>query len=87
MSGRSTLLSQNLYTLVQKFVKATRYKGGVANMQTTLVTAKVLVKRYPLLERENLVLGAPWAKSLFRRMGFDLPRKTTAKVLIPDAAL
>ena len=55
MSGRSTLLSQNLYTLVQKFLKATRYKGGVANMQTTLVTAKALVKRYPLLERENLV--------------------------------
>ena len=32
-------------------------------------TAKALVKQYPLLEKENL---APWAKSLFRCMGFAL---------------
>ena len=52
-----------------------------------LTIAKALVKRYPLLKNENLVLGAPWAKSLFHRMSFVLHQKTTAKVLIPEGAL
>ena len=71
MRGRP-LLGEKLDTLVQKFLRATRCKGGVVNTQTALVTAKALVKRYPLLEKENLVLGTPWARSLFRRMGFVL---------------
>ena len=87
MHGRPTLLGQKLDTLVQKFLRATGYKGGVVNKQTALATAKALVKRYPLFEKENLVLGAPWAKSLFNCMGFVLRRKTTAKVLIPEGAL
>ena len=87
MRGRSTCLGQNLDTLVQKFLRATRYKGGVVDTQTAQATAKAPVKRYPLLEKENLVLGAPWAKSLFRRMGFFLRRKTTAKVLIHEGVL
>ena len=65
MRGRPTLLGQKLDTLVQKFLRATRYKDRVVNTQTALATAKVLVKRYPLPEKENLVLGAPWAKSRF----------------------
>ena len=85
--GRPMLLGQNLDVLVQKFLRATRYKGGVMNMQTVLATAKALVKRYPLLEKENLILGAPCAKSLFCRMDFVLRRKTTAKVLVPEGAL
>ena len=56
-------------------------------MQTVLATAKALVKMYPLLEKENLILGAPYAKSLFCRMDFVLRRKTTAKVLVPEGAL
>ena len=87
MRGRPTLLGQKRDTLVQKFLRATRYKDGVVNTQTALATAKALVKRYPLLEKENLVLGAPLAKSLFRRMGFVLRWKTTAKVVIPEGAL
>ena len=87
MRGRPTLLGQKLDTLVQKFLRATRYKGGVVNTQTALPTAKALVIRYPLLEKENLILGSPWAKSLFRRIGFVLRLKTTAKVLIPEGAL
>ena len=87
MRERPTLLGQKLDTLVQKLLRATRYKSGVANTQTALATAKAIVKRYPLLEKINLVLGAPWAKSLFRRMGFVLRRKTTATVLIPEGAL
>ena len=65
MCGRSMLLGQKLNTLVQKFLKATRYKGGVVNTQTALATAKALVKKYPLLGEENLVLGAPWASCLW----------------------
>ena len=87
MRGRPTLLGQKLDTLVEKFLRATRYNGKVVNKQIALATIKALVQRYQLLEKENLVLGAPWAKSLFRRMGFVLRRKTTAKVLIPEGAL
>ena len=87
MHGHATLLGQKLDKLVQKFQRATRFKGGVLKTQTALVTAKALVKRYPLLEKENVVLGSPWAKSLFRCMDFVLRRKTTAKVLIPERAL
>ena len=87
MHGRPTLLGQKLDTLVQKLLRATGYKGGVVNKQTALATAKALVKGYPLLEKENLVLGAPWTKSLFNCMGFVLRPKTTAKVLIPEGAL
>ena len=87
MRGRPTFLGQQLDTLVQKFLRATRYEGGVVNTQTALATAKALVKRYPLLEKENLVLSAAWTKSLFRHMGFVLRRKINAKVLIPEGAL
>ena len=57
------------------------------NTQTALATAKALAKRYLLLEKGNFFLGAPCAKSLFRRMGFAVRRRTTAKVLIPEGAL
>ena len=87
MRGRPTLLCEKLYTLVQKFLRAIRYKGRVVNTQTALATAKALVKIKPLLEKENLALVAPWTKSLFCPMGFVLRRKTTAKVLNPEGAL
>ena len=87
MRGCTMLLGQKLETLVRKFLRATRYKGGVVNTQTILAITKSLVKRYPLLEKGNLVLRAPWEKSLFHRMGFALHRKTTAKVLIPAGVL
>ena len=70
---------------MKKFLSATRYKVIVVNTQTALATAKALVKK--LLENKNLVLGAPWEKSLFRRVGFLLRQKTTTKVLIPEGAL
>ena len=38
-------------------------------------------------KKENLVLRAPWIKSLFRRMGFVLRQKTAAKALILERAL
>ena len=84
MHGCPTLLGQKLNTLMQKFLRATRYKGGVVNTQTTLATAKANTKKIPI---DKLVLGAHWAKSLFRCMGFVLHQKTTAKVLMPEGAL
>ena len=84
MHGCPILLGQKLNTLMQKFLRATRYKGGVVNTQTTLVTAKANTKKIPI---DTLVLGAHWAKSLFRCMGFVLCQKTTAKVLMPEGAL
>ena len=44
MRERATLLGQKRDTLVQKFLRATGYKGVVVNTQTALATAKVLVK-------------------------------------------
>ena len=44
MRGHPTLLGQKLHTLVQKFLRATRYKDGVVNTQTAPATAKALVK-------------------------------------------
>ena len=72
---------------MQKFLRATRYKGGVMNTQIAIATAKALARGYTLLEKENLVLSTLWAKSLFCRMGFVLRRKTTANVLVPEGAL
>ena len=64
MRGRPTFLGQKLDTLVQKFLRATRYEGRVVSTQTALATAKALVKRYQLVEKENLVLSAAWTKSI-----------------------
>ena len=58
MRAHPALLGQKLNTLVKKFLRATRYKDGVVNTQTALATIKALVKTYPLLEKENLVLCA-----------------------------
>ena len=54
MPVHPTLLGQKLDTLVQKFLRDTRYKVGVMNTQTAVATAKALVKRYPLLEKVHL---------------------------------
>ena len=66
MRGRATLLGQKLDTLVQKFLRATGYKGVVVNTQTALATAKVLVKRYPLLEKYTLRIVYNDYKSNFK---------------------
>ena len=66
MRGRATLLGQKRDTLVQKFLRATGYKGVVVNTQTALATAKVLVKRYPLLEKYTLRIVYNDYKSNFK---------------------
>ena len=51
---------------MQKFLRATGYKGVVVNTQTALATAKVLVKRYPLLEKYTLRIVYNDYKSNFK---------------------
>ena len=46
MRRRPTFLGQKLDTLVEKFLRATRYKGKVLNKQIALATTKALVRRY-----------------------------------------
>ena len=84
--GRPCLLGSKIDPLVQKYLKATRYKGGIVNTTVAIATAKALTKRYPLLEKDHLELGKPWAQSLFRRLGFVRRMKTTGKVHIPVGA-
>ena len=84
--GRPCLLGNKIDLLVQKYLKATRYKGGVVNTMVAIGTAKALIKRYPLLEKDHIEFGKPWAQSLFRRIGFVRRMKTTGKVCIPFGA-
>ena len=55
--GHLTMPCEKLDNLVQKFLFA-------------IAAAKAITKRYLLLEKDNLVLGILWAKSLSMRMGF-----------------
>ena len=80
LRGRPCLLGDTINLLVQNYLKATRYKGGVVNSLLAIATAKALLKRYPRLEKENLKIERSWAQSLFRRMGFVRRIKTTGKV-------
>lgn len=84
--GRPRLLGDKLDDLVQRFLKATRYKGGIVNTTVAIATATALVNRYPLLEKDNILLSRAWAQSLFRRMGFTKRRATTGKIKIPPGA-
>ena len=58
--GRPTIHSKKHDNLVKKFLKATRYKGGVVNSSIAIAKAKELTKRYPLPEKDNLELGISW---------------------------
>ena len=83
LPGRPFLLENKIDPLVQKYLKATRYKGRVVNTMVAIVTPKALTKRYPLLKKDHLELGKSWMQSLFRRLGFVRRMKTTGKVKIP----
>ena len=85
LRGRPCLLCSKIDPLVQKYLKLTRYKGGIVNTTVAITTARALVKRFPLLEKD-IVIGKPWAQSIFLHMGFVRRRKTTGKVLIPTRA-
>ena len=80
LRGHPCLLGNKIDPLVQKYLKATRYKGGVVNTKVAIATAKALIKRYPLLEKDHLELGKCWAQSIFHRLGFVRRMETTSKV-------
>ena len=86
LRGRPCLLGDKIDPLVQNYLKATRYKGGVVNSLVAIATAKALLKQYPRLEKENLKIERSWTQSLFPRMGFFRRIKTTGKVHIPVGA-
>ena len=54
LRGRPCLFGDKIDPLVQNYLKATRYKGGVVNSLVAIATTKALLKRYPRLEKENL---------------------------------
>ena len=80
LRGHPCLPGNKIDPLVQKYLKATRYKGGVVNTKVAIATAKALIKRYPLLEKDHLELGKCWAQSIFHRLGFVRRMETTSKV-------
>ena len=86
LRGRPCLLADKIDPLVQSYLKARRYKGGVVNTTVAIATAKALTERYSLLEKGHLELERSWAQSLFRRLGFVRRMKTTGKVGIPVGA-
>ena len=86
LRGRPCFLGNKIDALVQKYLKATRYKGGVANTMVATATAEGLTKRYPLLKKDHIELGKSWAQSLFHHLGFVRCMKTTGKVCIPFGA-
>ena len=63
-----------------------RCKGAVVNTTVAIATAKVLMKRYPNLMKEGLIIGTTLARSLLKRMNFVRRMKTTGKVRIPIGA-
>ena len=83
---RPCLLGDKIDPLVQSYLKARRYKGGVVNTTVAIATAKALTEQYPLLENSHLELGRTWGQSVFRRLGFVRRMKTTGKVRIPVGA-
>ena len=83
LRGRPCLLGDKIDPLVQSYIKARRYKGGVVNATVAIATAKALTERYPLLEKGHLELRRSWTQSLFCRLGFVRRMKTTGKVLVP----
>ena len=86
LRGHPCLFGDKINPLVQNYLKATRYKGGVVNSLVAIATAKALLKRYPCLEKENLKVERSWAQSLFQCMGFNCRIKTTGKVHVPVGA-
>ena len=86
LRGHPCLLGYKINPLVENYLKATRYKGGIVNSLVAIATVTALLKWYPCLEKENLKIERSWAQSLFRCMGFVCRIKTTGKVHNPVGA-
>lgn len=81
---RPVKLGAALDSKVIEYLHSLREAGGVVNTTLALAVARgVLRKNGPHLLPENggnVVLGRPWAQSLFRREGFKRRRATTGKI-------
>ena len=85
--GRPLLLG-SLDQMVQRFLLATRSKGGLISSTVAIATAKALMARYPEYNLGHIDLdSSSWTKSLFKRMGFVKRMSTTGKVEIPEGAI
>ena len=71
--------------MVVHFLSAVRDRSGHVSSQLAITVTKVLMARSddPSISAQKLP-GIPWAKSLFRRMGWKRRARTTGKVRIPD---
>ena len=65
LRGRPCLLGDKIDPLIQNYLKATRYKGGVVNSLVAIATAKAFLKRYPRLEKKIKKLKDPGLKVFF----------------------
>ena len=84
LRGRPLLLG-SLDQMVQRFLLATRSKGGLISSAIAIATAKALITRCPEYDLGHKDLdSSSWAKSLFKRMGFVKRMSTTGKVEIPE---
>ena len=73
--------------MVQRYLLATRSKGGTISSVIAIATAKALIARYPEYNLGHLDLDiSSWAERLFKGMGFVKQMSTTEKVEIPEGA-
>ena len=57
LQGCPCLLGDKIDPPDQKYLEASKYKGGVVSSLVAIATTKAQVKRYPLLEKDNIEVG------------------------------
>ena len=83
--GRSLLLSDNLDTQVQTYIRASRAQGCVVSSLVIAGAMGIIKKTNPaLLENNAELLSKSWAKSILFRMGYVKHRGTTTAKINPD---
>ena len=83
--GRPVMLGE-VVKKVREYIISLRHRGGRISRTVAIATAKAFIQGSNNESVRRMVLGEPWAQSLFRRMGFRRRMATTAKVLIPEKA-
>ena len=68
------------------YIQCLRNRGGKVTRTIAISVAKALAHNSNDPGVRNMVIGEPWAQSLFRRMGFSRRFGTTSKVPIPEKA-
>ena len=84
--GRPLLLSDNLDTQVQAYIRASRAQGCVVNSSLVIAGAMGIIKKTnpALLENMSELLSKNWAKSILFRMGYVKRRGPTTAKINPD---